>query len=79
MTLRQQIAAGRIVQVPGCYDGLSALLIEQAGFTCAYLSGAAIAYTRFGRSDVGLVSMPEVADTLALVTDRVRYSGDHRC
>jgi 2-methylisocitrate lyase-like PEP mutase family enzyme len=71
MTLRQQIAAGRIVQAPGCYDGLSALLIERAGFTCAYLSGAAIAYTRFGRSDVGLVSMSEVADTLALVTDRV--------
>ncbi len=71
MTLRQQIAAGTIVQAPGCYDGLSALLIEQAGFTCAYLSGAAIAYTRFGRSDVGLVSMSEVADTLALVTDRV--------
>lgn len=71
MNLRQQIAAGSIVQAPGCYDGLSALMIEQAGFTCAYLSGAAIAYTRFGRSDVGLVSMSEVADTLALVTDRV--------
>ena len=71
MNLRQQIAAGRIVETPGCYDGLSALLIEQAGFTSAYLSGAAIAYTRFGRSDVGLVSMSEVADTLALITDRV--------
>jgi 2-methylisocitrate lyase-like PEP mutase family enzyme len=71
MTLGQQITSGRIVQAPGCYDGLSALLIEQAGFTCAYLAGAAIAYTRFGCSDVGLVSMSEVADTLALVTDRV--------
>jgi len=71
MNLDQQIAAGGIVQAPGCYDGLSALLVAQAGFTCAYLSGAAIAYTRFGRSDVGLVSMSEVADTLALVTDRV--------
>ncbi|HEY5210994.1 MAG TPA: isocitrate lyase/PEP mutase family protein [Stellaceae bacterium] len=71
MNLRQQLAAGPIVQAPGCYDGLSALLIEQAGFPCAYLSGAALAYTRFGRSDVGLVSMSEVAETLALVTDRV--------
>lgn len=71
MTLRTQIAAGAIVQAPGCHDGLSALLIEQAGFTCAYLSGAGIAYTRFGRSDVGLVAMSEVADTLALITDRV--------
>ena len=71
MNLRRQIAAGGIVQAPGCYDGLSALLAEQAGFSCAYLSGAAIAYTRFGRSDVGLISMSEVADTLALITDRV--------
>ncbi len=71
MNLREQIATGRIVQAPGCYDGLSTLLIEQVGFTCAYLSGAAIAYTRFGRSDVGLVSMSEVVDTLALITDRV--------
>jgi len=71
MNLRQQLARGTIVQAPGCYDGLSALLIEQAGFPCAYLSGAALAYTRFGRSDVGLVSMSEVAETLALVTDRV--------
>jgi 2-methylisocitrate lyase-like PEP mutase family enzyme len=71
MTLRHQIADDDIVLAPGCHDALSALLIEQASFTCAYLSGAAIAYTRFGRSDVGLVSMSEVADTLALVTERV--------
>ena len=57
---------------PGCYDGLSALLIEQAGFSATYLSGAAIAYTRFGRSDVGLVTMTEVAETLSAVTDRIR-------
>ncbi|MGH6990147.1 MAG: isocitrate lyase/PEP mutase family protein [Stellaceae bacterium] len=71
VSLRRQLAAGAIIKAPGCYDGLSALLIEQAGFPCAYLSGAAIAYTRFGRSDVGLVGMSEVADTLALITDRV--------
>ena len=70
-TLRHQIASGGIVQAPGCYDGLSALLIEQAGFHATYLSGAAIAYTRLGRSDVGLVSMSEVTDTLALITDRI--------
>lgn len=70
-SLRTQLGQGRIVLAPGCYDGLSALLIEQAGFTAAYVSGAAIAYTRFGRSDVGLVTMTEAAETLAAVTDRV--------
>ncbi|HEX7006127.1 MAG TPA: isocitrate lyase/phosphoenolpyruvate mutase family protein [Alphaproteobacteria bacterium] len=70
-SLRTLLGRGRIVMAPGCYDGLSALLIEQAGFPAAYLSGAAIAYTRFGRSDVGLVTMTEAADTLAAVTDRI--------
>ena len=70
-SLRTQLDQGRIVMAPGCYDGLSALLIERAGFASAYLSGADIAYTRFGRSDVGLVTMTEAAETLAAVTDRV--------
>jgi 2-methylisocitrate lyase-like PEP mutase family enzyme len=71
MSLTRQLAGGTIIEAPGCYDGLSALLIEQAGFPCAYFSGAALAHTRFGRSDVGLVSMSEVAETLALIADRV--------
>ena len=31
-SLRMQLGQGRIVMAPGCYDGLSALLVEQAGF-----------------------------------------------
>ena len=70
-TLNEQLAGDRIVVAPGVFDALSALLVERAGFSAAYLSGASIAYTRFGRPDIGLVGMSEVADTLALVTDRV--------
>ena len=57
---------------PGIYDALSGLIAEQSGAKAAYLSGASIAYTRFGRSDVGLVSVSEVHDTLAAVTDRIK-------
>ncbi len=60
----------QIIVTPGIYDALSAVLVEQAGFDAAYLSGASIAYTRFGRPDIGLVSMSEVADTLAVITER---------
>lgn len=59
------------VHAPGCYDALSAALIEQAGFEATYLSGASIAYTLLGRPDVGLVSMSEVADVLMRIRDRV--------
>jgi 2-methylisocitrate lyase-like PEP mutase family enzyme len=70
-TLRSRLARKPIVVAPGVYDAFTALLGTQAGFTTLYLSGAAIAYTRLGRPDIGLVSMSEVADTLALIRARV--------
>ena len=70
-TLRARLNRKPIVVAPGVYDALTALIATQAGFTTLYVSGAAIAYTRLGRPDVGLVTMSEVADTLALIRDRV--------
>jgi len=70
-SLRTLFQAPPIVVAPGCYDALSALLIERAGFAAAYLSGASLAYTRFGRPDIGLVDMTEVADTVGVIRERV--------
>jgi 2-methylisocitrate lyase-like PEP mutase family enzyme len=71
-TLRARLARPPIVIAPGVYDPLTALIAEQAGFATLYVSGAAIAYTRLGRPDIGLVSMNEVVETVALIRDRVR-------
>ena len=68
--IRDQLSGDGIVVTPGVFDALGAVLVEQAGFHAAYLSGASIAYTRFGRPDIGLVSMSEVADTLSAITER---------
>ena len=68
--LRQLIQADDVLLAPGGYDALSASLIEKAGFNAMYLSGASIAYTRFGRPDIGLVSMSEVADTISVIRER---------
>jgi 2-methylisocitrate lyase-like PEP mutase family enzyme len=70
-TLRSRVHRKPIVVAPGVYDAFTALMAAQAGFATLYLSGAAIAYTALGRPDVGLVSMSEVADKLALIRDRV--------
>ncbi|MCH8490938.1 MAG: isocitrate lyase/phosphoenolpyruvate mutase family protein, partial [Oceanicaulis sp.] len=62
--LKSRLAAdGPAVLAPGVYDALSALMVAEAGFEAAYLSGASIAYTQLGRPDLGLVSAKEVADT----------------
>ncbi len=70
-TLKQRLRSASPVLAPGVYDALTALIAEQAGFEALYLSGASIAYTRLGRSDVGLTTATEVADTLARITERV--------
>ena len=68
--LKTLLAQGALL-APGVFDALSALVAQQAGFEGLYLSGASIAYTRLGRSDVGLTTFPEVEDTLARITERV--------
>jgi 2-methylisocitrate lyase-like PEP mutase family enzyme len=57
--LRAALKRGDCLRVPGVYDGLSALLAEQAGFALAFVSGACVAFARHGRPDMGLVSMSE--------------------
>jgi 2-methylisocitrate lyase-like PEP mutase family enzyme len=69
--LKQRLAEDRPLLAPGVYDALSALIAEQAGFEALYLSGASIAYTKLGRSDVGLTTATEVEETLARITERV--------
>ena len=55
--MKQILKQNGLVLAPGIYDALSGLIAEQMGATSVYLSGASIAYTQFGRSDIGLVSV----------------------
>ena len=72
MPLKKRLEQPDVLLAPGVYDALSALVAEQAGFEALYLSGASIAYTLLGRSDVGLTTVSEVINTLAHITDRVK-------
>ena len=71
MSLAQRFKRQPVVIAPGVYDALTASLATNAGAEALYLTGAGIAYTRLGRPDIGLVSMNEVAETIALIRDRV--------
>ncbi|SDL56546.1 isocitrate lyase/PEP mutase family protein [Aliiruegeria lutimaris] len=70
MSLRHRLSRKEILVAPGVYDGLTASLAEKAGFEALYLSGAAVAYTRLGRPDIGLTTASEMADTMTLIADR---------
>src|SRR6187402_2738055 len=47
---------------PGCYDALSARLIEQAGFDAVYMTGFGTTASLIGRPDVGLLTGSEMVD-----------------
>lgn len=68
--LRALLKSGRITVAPGAYDGLSARLVEQAGFPAIYASGGAIARSA-GVPDLGLLPMTAIADRLASMVDVV--------
>lgn len=70
MSLKTRLQQNSILVAPGVYDGLTAAIAATAGFEALYLSGAAVAYTRLGRPDIGLTSVSEMTETMGLIADR---------
>lgn len=60
-----------LLSVPGCWDALTALLIEQAGLEAAFLTGGGLSMARLGRPDLGLTTASELVDTVLMIRDRV--------
>ena len=51
-----------IITLPGCYDAMSAKLIERAGFAGTFMSGFMVSAARIGMPDTGLISYNEMLD-----------------
>jgi 2,3-dimethylmalate lyase len=69
--LLEMFDGGEMVLAPGCYDALGARLIEQAGFSAAYMTGFGSAASRLGRPDVGLMTMTEMVDNARRIVEAV--------
>ena len=69
--LKHLLKRDKLLVAPGCFDGLSARLVEEAGFEAAYLSGGALARS-MGIPDIGLVTMSEVIERAVQVVTAVR-------
>ena len=68
---KQLLKRDKLLVAPGCFDGLSARLVEAAGFEALYLSGGAVARS-MGLPDIGLVTMSEVIERAAQVVAAVK-------
>ena len=51
-----------IITLPGCYDAMSAKLVERAGFLGTFMSGFMVSAARIGMPDTGLISYNEMLD-----------------
>ena len=58
--LRQRLNSGKLVVAPGAHNGLSARLVQDAGFEAVYMTGSGVANTLTGGADVGLLTMTEM-------------------
>ncbi len=71
-TLRTLVAKKQGLVVPGAYDGISAKLVQQAGFPAVYMTGYGTSASRLGLPDLGFAGLAEMADharNLAAVLD----------
>ncbi|MEI6116886.1 MAG: isocitrate lyase/PEP mutase family protein [Burkholderiales bacterium] len=67
---RETLARGGAIPIPGCYDPLGAILIEQAGFEAAYMTGFSLA-SSLGKPDLGILTMTDMVQQAARIADAV--------
>ena len=69
--LRHRLSARESVLMPGVWDPLSALIVQQAGFSTVFVSGFAVSGTLLGRPDVGYLTQTEMAEVAQRVCSSV--------
>jgi len=68
---RAALRAESPLQIAGAINAYAALLAERAGFRALYVSGAGVANHSFGRPDIGLTELADVAVDVRRIAGRV--------
>ncbi|MGB3289345.1 MAG: isocitrate lyase/PEP mutase family protein [Burkholderiaceae bacterium] len=68
--LRALLSKGEMIVAPGAYDGLTARLVEQAGFPAVYMTGSGTSAAR-GYPDYGLLTMTEMVEAAGVLARTV--------
>src|SRR5580700_2794822 len=69
---RSLLDGPRGIELPGCYDVLSAMLLERAGFEAVFMSGYGLAASLLGNPDIGLTSLVETSLMTKNVSGAIR-------
>lgn len=69
--LKEMLEKPEIIVAPGCYDALSARLVEMAGFKAAFMTGFGASGSILGQPDYGLMTMNEMLTVCANITSAI--------
>lgn len=65
---RELLRGNGLIQIPGCFDCITAKLVENAGFPAVYLTGSGMSLTLTGQPDLNTVSYLEIRQ----ITENIR-------
>lgn len=69
---RALLAGARPLVLPGCYNALSARVLENAGFSAIYMTGYGTSLSLLGLPDAGLITLTEMTLNARLIAGAVR-------
>ena len=69
--LRERLESGKLLVAPGAHNGLSARLVQDAGYEAVYMTGSGVANTLTGGPDVGLLTLTEMTMMARFVAQAV--------
>lgn len=70
--LRKLLSEGRSLYVPGCYNALSARILDQVGFSALYMTGYGTSISLLGMPDAGLATMTEMHMNARYIANAVK-------
>lgn len=68
---RTMLEKKKLIQMPGCYDAITAKLIEQAGYQALYVTGSGVSLSLMAQPDVNTVSYYELYERVAQISSAV--------
>jgi 2-methylisocitrate lyase-like PEP mutase family enzyme len=71
LNLKQRLATGAQLVVPGVFDALSAKVAADQGFEVVYMSGFAVAGSLLAKPDIGLVTASEMSERVAQIATAI--------
>lgn len=65
-----RLLSRKVVRAAGAYDGVSAALVDGAGFDAVYVAGSAVSAAAMGQPDLGYLGLAEMSEAVRRVTAR---------